>query len=576
VSVDRVSYELAHAISGRVRFRVARIAADPSYLHRLIALAEAEAGITHVRATPASASIVIVYRPGAATEAEIHARLVAIIQSAANPAIAIAAIARPSLPSIWRRLGPAAVSAGLAVLGGPVGLAIPAPIIAGAVVVAAAPITRRAIHSLAVERRLNIDVLDFLAVTLTTLQGTFLVPAVTITLVELGEAIRERTARASRREALDLLDSLAQFAWVERDGEQQEVPMDEVRRGDMVIVYPGDLIPVDGRVLEGRALIGEQQLTGEATPVVRERGQTVYASTLVQEGQIRIRAELVGIETRAGQIMRVMQEAPVHDTRIENYAARIADRAVLPTLLLSGAVLAATRNPNRAASVLITDFATGIRVSVPTTVLAALTAATRRGVLIRSGRALEQLGKVDTVVFDKTGTVTQGKPAVADVVSARAAIAPSRVLGLAAAAEQHLAHPAAEAVVRYAREREVEFLPCEEWDYRVGLGVRARIGGQTTLVGSDRLLHMEGVDLDRFYESHPHIRAGSHSVIYVASNGELQGTLAYTDPLRTEAGAVLSALRASGVDVHLLTGDNPRIAAAVARELVHCQDDFDG
>lgn len=181
---------------------------------------------------------------------------------------------------------------------------------------------------------------------------------------------------------------------------------------------------MDGRLLKGRALIDEQQLTGESMPVVREQGQPVYASTIVQESQLYICVEHVGAETRAGQIMRVMQDAPVHDTRIENYAAKVADRAVLPTLLLSGAVLAVTRNPSRAASILITDFATGIRVSAPTTILAALTAAARRGILIRSGRALELLGKVDTFVFDKTGTVTQGKPVVAAVQSASESIPP--------------------------------------------------------------------------------------------------------------------------------------------------------
>ncbi|MDP9350118.1 MAG: heavy metal translocating P-type ATPase, partial [Chloroflexota bacterium] len=341
----------------------------------------------------------------------------------------------------------------------------------------------------------------------------------------------------------------------------------EVRRGDIVVVYPGDLVPVDGRVVEGEALIDEQQLTGEATPVAREQGQSVFASTMVQEGQVHVRTELVGVETRAGQIVRVMQEAPVHDTRIEDYAARIADRAVLPTLLLAGAVLAATRNPNRAASVLITDFATGIRVSVPTTVLAALTAAARRGVLIRSGRALEQLGKVDTVVFDKTGTVTEGRPQVVHVESASPAISPSHVLALAASAEQNLAHPAAEAVVRYASDQGIALLPSEQWDYHVGLGVYAWIGGRRILVGSHRLLQQEGIALNPSDGSNDAMQGERNSVIYVASDGEVQGTVTYADPLRPESRSVLAALQGSGVEIHLLTGDNSRVASAVAREL---------
>lgn len=143
-------------------------------------------------------------------------------------------------------------------------------------------------------------------------------------------------------------------------------------------------------------------------PVLHDEGEVVYASTLMREGHLHIAVEQVGAETRAGRIVQLMRDAPVHDTRIENYAGKVADRIVLPSFLLAGAVLAATRNPTRAASILITDFATGIRVSVPTAVLAAMTSAAQAGVLIRSGRALEQLADIDTVVFDKTGTVTEG------------------------------------------------------------------------------------------------------------------------------------------------------------------------
>ncbi len=561
-----VVYRVSHSMPGRVRFTIPRIAADAQYARNVTALVESAPDVSRVRVNVAAASVAVSYQTGRVQEAEMRSRLVALLQSARDSAPATGT-SRPVGHSTWQRLTLPAVSTALAVLGGPLGVMIPAPIIVGVVAAASVPIARRAVASVMVERRLNIDVLDLIAVTLTTLQGTFLVPAVTIALVEFGEAIRERTARASQSEALDLLGSLAQFVWLDRNGEHQEVPIQDVRRGEVVVVYPGDLIPVDGRVLAGRALIDEQQLTGEASPVVREQGQAVYASTMVQEGQMHIRTELVGVETRAGQIMRVMQEAPVHDTRIEDYAARIADRAVLPTLLLSGAVLAATRNPSRAASVLITDFATGIRVSVPTTVLAALTAAARRGVLIRSGRALEQLGRVDTVVFDKTGTVTEGKPSVVGVESVSRTIPPSQVLALAASAEQNLAHPAAAAVVRYASEHAVELLPCEEWDYHVGLGVYARIGGRKILVGSPRLLLQEGIELRPCNGSHPEMQGRRDSVIYVASDGEMQGTITYADPLRPESRAVLDSLRAAGMEVHLLTGDNSRVAMAVAEQL---------
>jgi Cu2+-exporting ATPase len=300
-------------------------------------------------------------------------------------------------------------------------------------------------------------------------------------------------------------------------------------------------------------------------PVIKQPGDEVYASTLVREGQIYIVAERVGNETRAGRSIQLIQEAPVHDTRIENYAAKIADKAVIPTILLAGVVFGVTRNLARAASVLTLDFATGIRVSVPTTVLAALTAAARRGILIRSGRALELFAQVDTFVFDKTGTLTKGDMEVIAVKTVNGMTA-DRVVELAAAAEQRLTHPVASAVVRYAEQRGVDLLARGEWSYEVGLGVQAEIDGQTVLVGSKRYLKQNGIDLNCLYEEHPDLQAGS--LIYVASDGHLRGVLQYTDPLRKETPQVIDELQNQmGMELHILTGDNWTRAKSVAAEL---------
>lgn len=553
--------EVLHAVAGRVRLRVPLIAADAAYADTLAELARSEHGVVGVRVNRAAASIAVRYRPSLG-DAALRKRLEEHVRSARDPALARGREGdRPGVGEGRWRLGLPAITAGLALLGGPLGFAVPAPLIAGAVAAAALPIARRAIYSVRVERKLNIDVLDMTAIVLTTLRGSYLAPAVMISLVEIGEAIRERTARASRREALDLLGSMAHSVWLERGGDRQRVPIERVTAGDTVVVYPGDRIPVDGRILDGRGLIDAHQLTGEAMPVLREEGQRVYASTLMREGHLHIGVEQVGDETRAGRIIRLMQDAPVHDTRIEDYAAKVADRAVLPAFLLSGAVLLATRNPARAASILITDLMTGIRVSVPTTVLAALTSAARQGILIRSGRALEQLAGVDVVVFDKTGTLTRGEPTVAAVEAVDDAMSPAEVLTLAATAEQRLTHPVAEAVVRYARERGVSPGRRHGWRYEIGLGVRATIEARTVLVGSDRLLEREGIDLDRL----PALAAGGGSRIYVAADGRVCGAMTYLDPPRPEGEAVVAALSQSlGIEVHMLTGDKSQAARAVA------------
>ncbi|HEY9649588.1 MAG TPA: heavy metal translocating P-type ATPase, partial [Coleofasciculaceae cyanobacterium] len=435
----------------------------------------------------------------------------------------------------------------------------------GSIAISTLPIAKRTLDSLVEEKRLTIDFLDLTAITITTLQGHFISPAIMIVLVEIGEAIREQTAKSSKKQTLDLLDSLEQFVWVERNGSKQQISIQEVKRGDIVIVYPGDQIPVDGQIVRGKALIDEQKLTGESMPVMRKKGQSVYTSTLIREGQLYILAEQIGSDTRAGQIIKVRQDAPVHDTRIENYAANIANQAVVPTLILSGIVFGLTGNFARAASILTLDFATGIRVSVPTTVLAALTYAARRGILIRSGRALEKLAQVDAVVFDKTGTLTRGEAVIVKVDTESDSISPMQVLEIAAAAEQRLTHPVAEAVVRYAQEQGATIPAREKWEYEIGQGVRAKIDGRFVLVGSEHFLRQEGVYLNGQPKKHSR---QSYSVIYVASDGELQGAIAYRDPLRPESQRVIKALRATeGMEIHLLTGDNQRTAQAVAAEL---------
>ena len=559
------AHTIVHRCGARMRVRVPRVREDAAYAHRLQALSEAMPAIDSARVNRSAASVVVQWDGSAdAAQAEVElagllARATATGEAAPGSAVRVDPF-RSRLPRI---LFPG-VLAGVAGLSRVVGLGFPAPIGALAVLAASLPIARRAYRSIRFERRLNIDVLDMTAIVLTTLRGSYMAPAAMIGLVEVGEAIRERTARASQRELLDLLDSIAHVAWVERDGERLQVPIEEIRRGEVVVVYPGDRVPADGRVLEGSALIDEHQLTGEPMPVLREEGQVVYASTLVREGHLHIAVEQLGRETRAGRIVALMRDAPVHDTRIEDYAGRLADRIVVPALLLAGAVFAVTRDPARAASILITDFATGIRVSVPTTVLAAMTGAAERGVLMRSGRALEQLAGVDAVVFDKTGTVTEGQPAVTRVVSMREGVSDHDILVLAATAEQRLNHPVAEAVMRYADAQQVQPGSRGDWHYEIGLGVRSEIGDSVVLVGSDRLMRGQDIALERVAAK----RDSGESHVYVAVDGELWGFMAYADPVRPEAAQVIAELsRVAGMEIHMLTGDRPETARAVGAQL---------
>ncbi|WP_086763043.1 heavy metal translocating P-type ATPase [Nostoc sp. 106C] len=569
--ITQVAYSIVHVTRGRIRFRVPRLRHDRDYAQRLQALLEADSLVISARIKPAAASLVVTYQPRQMSESKMRSHLIHLILTASDPTIVITVVNKPAITqpptdteNSWPGLQLSAVATGLAVLGGPLGLSIPPIMVAGTIALATLPVFQRALVGITTQRKLTIDFLDLMAIAITTVQGHFLTPSLMLSLIEIGENIRDRTARSSKLQTLDLLNSLGQFVWVERNGEKQQIPIQDVLRGDTVIVYPGEQVPVDGTILRGKALLDEQKLTGESMPVLKKKGQAVFASTLVREGRIYIQAEWVGNDTRAGQSIKLIQEAPVHDTRMENYATKIAERAVVPTLLLGAAVFAATRNPIRAASVLTLDFATGIRVSVPTTVLAALTYAAKHGILIRSGRALEQLAAVDTIVFDKTGTLTKGEVTVIGVESLNPATSTTRVLELAAAAEQRLTHPVAEAIIRYAEAKKVIIPNRQKWNYQLGLGVQAEIDGETVYVGSDRFLRQQGIEMA---QQNGHSKR-SASMIYVASNGQLQGKIKYSDILRKESRQVISQLlTVEGVEVHMLTGDNRQTANTVAAEL---------
>ncbi|QLE55642.1 heavy metal translocating P-type ATPase [Nostoc sp. TCL26-01] len=567
-SAPQVTYSVVHAVPGRLRWRVPRLRNDASYVKRLQTLLEADSLVSGVKIKPSAASLTVTYKSSAVSDAKMRSRLGCLIVAASDPGIVLLHPQKAASPESeemsWPGLQLSALATGLAILGGPVGLSIPPLVTAGTIVLATLPVFKRALEGIVSERKLTIDFLDFLAIAITTVQGQFLTPSLMLSLIEIGENIRDRTARSSKMQTLDLLSSLGQFVWVERDGDKQQIPIQQVQPGDTVIVYPGEQVPVDGSILKGKALLDEQKLTGESVPILKTKGQAVFASTLVREGRVYILVERVGNDTRAGQSIKLMQEAPVHDTRMENYATKIAERAVVPTILLGAAVFAATRNPIRAASVLTLDFATGIRVSVPTTVLAALSYAARQGILIRSGRALERLAEVDTIVFDKTGTLTQGEVAVIGVDSYNPDISSDRILALAAAAEQRLTHPVAEAVIRYAEAQKVAIPSRSKWDYQLGLGVKAEIDGETVYVGSERFLRQQNVDMAALNGN----GQKATSVIYVASNGQLQGKIRYSDILRPESKEVISQLMTvEGVEVHMLTGDNKRTATAVAADL---------
>ena len=305
-----------------------------------------------------------------------------------------------------------------------------------------------------------------LAIGASLIQGNQVAGSLITWLVKLGDWIRDLTAAGSRRAVGDLLEFRNRTAWIVRDGSVVSIPSEEVEVGDEVVVFAGEMIPVDGEIIQGEALIDQKTITGEGLPVMRGVGEAAFAATVLREGRITIRAESVGGQTAAGQIVSLIDSAPVGDTRMQNHAERLADRLVMPTLGIATGATVLSGDVNRFLSLVIVDYGTGIRVAAPTAVLSSMTHAARDGIIIKSGRHMERLAEIDTVVFDKTGTLTKGAPEVIDVIGYQNCIAGDHLIGLAAAAESRLQHPVADALRRKAVALNVEVPPCEEPRYR--------------------------------------------------------------------------------------------------------------
>lgn len=570
---------LIHALPGRMRFRVPQLASDKGFAARLEKLLQSEDSIESVRINPWAASVVIRYQEG--ENKDIQSYFASLIEkvSGLDDSVTVSPVreSNNSEGEEWSNLT-------LPLLATIVSLSSKKfnflrPLALSTLITAAYPVAQRAIKSLWADRKFNIDCLDLLALIFSGLQGQLLTPSLIITLHELGDIIRDRTARSTEIQTADLLDAIGHFAWVERDGEVIQVESRAVEVGEIVVVYPGEQIPVDGIVCSGEAIIDQQQLTGESMPIVAQEETYVYASTLVRSGRIRLVCERMATQTRAAASIELLQKAPVNDTRMANYAAKIADKLIVPSLILATVVLLATKDSSRVASILTLDFVTGIRVSMPTAFLGALNHTTRHGVLVRSGRTLELLSEVDTVVFDKTGTLTKGDIVVVGVETVEGGLPAEKVLQLAASAEQRITHPVAEAIANYTQNQGIEILPRGKWEYEMGLGMRAEIEGKTVLVGNQKFLRHEGVDLDGFSFTHPSIQETCDlkhkslicewlSLIYVACEGKFQGVIQYTDPLRAESPYLINRLQQQyGMEIHLLTGDNQQRATQVGKAL---------
>jgi Cu2+-exporting ATPase len=561
------STSLIHASDGRVRLRVPALSSRLRLAETLEGYLLDQQGITAVSVSPACSSVTITYDPSA-WSADSLCALVQRLRHEEVEAYQRKPASQPAQAVVEDMSGPELWLSSAGILLSLTAEAVAAPALPVLLLLSALPMLKRAYNSIANDGKLNVDVLDASATALLTSQGNLPMATFVVWLINIADYIRDATMMQSKKAIEEVLTYRTHQAWVVRDGQKVRVPVSEIRIGELVVVYPGERITVDGTVESGKAMVDQATLTGESLPVEKGEGDPAYASTAVREGKLYIRADRIGDETEAARIVRLVEEAQARETKIQNYAVKWANALVPYSFLGAGVAASIGGGLQGAAAVLIVDYGTGIRIAAPTVVLSAMTKAIRHGILIKGGRHLENLAEVDAIVFDKTGTLTSGHPDVVDILPAGASSA-DEVLSLAAAAEQRFTHPVADAIVRAAQARALSIPERTASDYTLGLGVESSVDGHTVLVGSRRFMTQKGVTLSRKIQKDlREIEQQAISPLCVAVDGAIIGVLSYADPLRPEAPEVIQAIRQRGIqEIVMLTGDHKDVAKRVADHL---------
>ncbi len=446
---------------------------------------------------------------------------------------------------------------------------LPAPVRYSLILLDALPGIGKGLGSLG-RGRVDIAVLDATALTILAARRDFSAIRTILWMFSAADSLEEWTREQSRRDLADSLALRIDSVWIRTERGDVRRPMAEVVPGDLVIVHAGSVIPVDGVVAEGDALVNQSALTGESEPAHKTTGLSVFAGTVIDEGMLVVRVVKAAGQTRLQAIIEFIEQSESLKAGVQSKAERLADAIVPYSLLMSLAVLIATRNPARASAVLMVDYSCAIRMSTPLTILNAIQEGVKNGVLIKGGKYIEALATADSLVIDKTGTLTQSKPWVAKVIGFDG-WSETEVLRTAACIEEHFPHPVGRAVVKKAesenlRHRERHARP----EYILAHGIASRLGDKEILVGSAHFIFDDmRVELTDEVGREARAEADSgHSLLYMAYNGRLVGMLSIEDPVRPDAGDTIRGLRECGVrHIDMLTGDGERTAAAVAARL---------
>jgi Cu2+-exporting ATPase len=551
------NWEVKHEIPGRLRLKNPALHRKSDLCHAIERELMSVLGVESYKTNPLTATVLVNYNPKELTRDQIIEIVDAALHSAEHPphkdqpdlhlplctvSIPIAAVAQFAAPGLL-------------------------PVAAGLFAYTSIPTFKGARDVIVEEKRLGVDVLD--AVVVIGCLGTMSIfpGAVLCWCLSFGRVLVKRTQDNSKKLLLNAFGKQPRYVWLYRDGVEVQVLLDRLQAGDTIVVNTGEVVPVDGIITEGLAMIDQHALTGESTPAEKGVGDRVFASTLLVAGKILVAVEKSGSETASAKISQILNDTAGYKLTSQHKGERLADKAVIPTLTL-GAVGMATMGPTGAVAVMNSDFGTGIRMAAPLAMLSTLALCASKGILVKDGRALELMNEIDTVLFDKTGTLTRERPEVGRVIAGCGCVA-NEILLFAAAAEKKFHHPIALAILHKAEELNLELPITDDTQYKVGYGITVQVGDRKIRVGSKRFMDLEGLpmcpEVQRALEE---AHEEGHTMVMVGVDEQVAGAIELHASVRPEVRDIVKGLRDRGIKhIAIISGDHEAPTRKLAESL---------
>ena len=434
----------------------------------------------------------------------------------------------------------------------------------------ALPVLKNGIYSLIQNKRPNADTLSSTAIVSSIILGSERTALTIMILEKFAELLTVYTMKKTRGVIKDMLSVGENYVWKQSDdgNTAKKVPIEEISKGDFILVQTGEKISVDGTIEKGEAIIDQSAITGEYMPVTKKAGEEVFAGTLLKSGNITVKAEKVGDDRTASRIIKLVEDAAFNKADIQSYADTFSAQLIPLNFLLAGIVYVSTKNLQKALSMLVIDYSCGIRLSTATAFSASINTAAKNGILIKGSNYLEELSKSDTVIFDKTGTITEGKPKIQTLKTFGKNMKDNRMLALAAAAEETSSHPLASAILNEIKNRGLKIPKHKESVIKVARGIETFVNKDIIRVGSLKYMEENDISLEVASDIVKGMQNRGEIVIYVAKNNDLIGVIGVSDPPRENIKKAMNRLRNQGIDdIVLLTGDLRQQAETIASRM---------